>query len=387
MLSTRKMVRLKRKKILIFEQNKRYTLPNRRIYAMILVVAKVKNIMGEMEVHLVYDYDITAGGACQIDELLHKLKPKREWAIQSAAWLSKHISISASANNLHCGDYITLLADRDLERKKVETAFFCKQRMCPGCAWRESLKNATCVSAISQAARDNGKIMLMATLTVPNVPGDMLRDACLHINQSWDKLIRRAKYRLAWSDNIRKLEITYNAQRDDYHPHLHVIIYVQPGYFKGEKYISRAQLLEDWRHATGIDEITQVDIRRCKDLGDRSQAVLEVSKYAAKAADFCQTESVFDTFYESLKHLKTMSYAGICKQLRRDYIAGKLNAYLPVDDTEYVWRLVYQYHEQLGYVHTDTIPYEQPTPIGYHELVGNVTPWDAPSATTLAEVT
>lgn len=335
-----------------------------------------------------YVYDITAGDSCQIDDLLHKLKPKRDWAIRSASWLSKFISLSASANNMHCGDYITLLANDDLSKKKIETAYFCKQRMCPGCAWRESLKNATCVSAISQAMTAANRIMIMITLTVRNVPGDILRETCLHINQSWDRLIRRAKYKAAWADCIRKLEITYNAQRDDYHPHLHIIAYVKKGYFTGKKYISRAQLLEDWKQSTGFDDITQVHIMRCRDLDNRSQAVLEVSKYAAKAADFCQNEKVFDTFYCAMNHLRTMSFAGECKKLRQDFAAGRLDKYLPVDDMKYTWRLVYKYFSDAGYVQVDKEEYSPPNPSGFGELVGNVTPWDSiPSATKIAEVT
>lgn len=377
----------KRKKILIFGQNKRNALPKRIKCAMILVVAKIKNTKYILEVFPLYDYDITANDSCQIDELLQSLKPKREWGKQAADWLVGHVSIDQQARYSRCGDYITLLGNDDLSKKKIETAFFCGMRMCPGCAWRESLRSATCISAISQEMSAQKRIMIMLTLTVRNVPGDQLRETCLHVNKSWDRLIRRARYRAAWADNIRKMEITYNAQRDDYHPHLHVIVYVRPGYFNSKKYISRAQLLEDWKQATGFDNITQVHITRCRDLNNRSQAVLEVSKYAAKASDFCYSQSVFDVFFKAMSHLRTMSYSGICKQLRQDFIAGRLNKYLPVDDTKYVWRLVYQYFANTGYINVDTEAYTPPTPAGFHELVGNITPWKSPTALELSEVT
>lgn len=308
------------------------------------------------------DYDITAARTSQVVDLVSKLKPRKEWAKKASPWLAKHVSLSALCNYDHCGDYMTMLTDADDTRRKIETAFFCKQRLCPGCAWRASLRDATCVSAISQAMVDDGWVMLMATLTVPNVPGDMLRDTCRRINTAWNRLHDRRAYHNAWANNIRKLEITYNAQRNDYHPHLHVIVFVRPAYFKAKKenntYISRNRLLSDWREVYGDDTITQVDVRRCKDSETGSNAILEVSKYCAKAADYTQSETVYDTMYKTLWHLRTMTYAGKCKALRAAYDNGELDNYLPTDTTEYVWRLVYRYFAAQGYVEVEREPYQ-----------------------------
>lgn len=311
-----------------------------------------------------YEYDSTAAPICQMEELTKKLKPKREWAIKAAPWLAKHVSEAALARYEHCGDYMTMLADETLQKRKIETAFFCGQRLCPGCAWRTSVAAAQCVTAISQAMADEKKIMLMITLTIRNVEAAQLREACLDLNRAWDKLSRRAAYRRAWADNIRKLEITYNAQRDDYHPHLHVIVYVPSTYFAAKKgkssYISQAQLLKDWQKATGDPQITQVDVRRCRDRGTKGSAILEVSKYAAKAADFVHSERVYDAFYAALWHMRTMTYAGRAHELKAAYDIGKLDHYLPTDSTKYVYRLIYQYFTDQGYIHVETEPYTPP---------------------------
>lgn len=336
-----------------------------------------------------YFYDSTSGAACQMVDLLDKLKPKREWARRSNAWLAGLTSIDQQARHARCGDYLTMLANEDLSKKKLETAFFCGIRLCPGCAWRASLDNATCLSALAQELQAQGRVMLMITLTVPNVPGDMLKDTIRRVNDAWAKLMRRKQYRAAWGDNVRKMEITYNPLRDDYHPHLHVVAFVQPGYFATNrgKYISRAMLLHDWRECYECEDITQVHIVRCRDKSGRAQAVLEVAKYAAKASDFCHSEPVFRTFWRATDHMRSITFAGVCKALKADYDAGKLDKWLPTDATRYVWRLVYQYHEGLGYVHEDTEAYAPPAPAGFGELVGDVTPWDSPTAVALAEVT
>ncbi|RMH95205.1 replication protein, partial [Stutzerimonas nitrititolerans] len=61
---------------------------------------------------------------------------------------------------------------------------------------------------------------------------------------------------------VRKLEITYNKERDDYHPHFHVLIAVNKSYFTDKRYyISQKEWLELWRDVTGISEITQVQVQ------------------------------------------------------------------------------------------------------------------------------
>lgn len=337
----------------------------------------------------VYDYDITSGNESQMVALLDALKPKREWALKSNAWLHGLTSLDQQARHQRCGHYLTMLANEDMSVKKVETAFFCELRLCPGCAWRASLHNATCINAIAQELQSNGRVMLMITLTVPNVPGDMLKDTIRRVNRAWDKLIRRKAYRDAWGDNIRKMEITYNADRDDYHPHLHVVVFVKPSYFMARAgkgtYISQAKLLHDWQDCYECDAITQVHIVRCRDTSGRAQAVLEVAKYAAKASDFCYSEEVFRVYWRATDHMRSITYSGECKALRDAFRRGSLDKWLPTDNTRYVWRLVYQYFEGMGYVHEDTTAYTPPTPAGFGELVGPCTPWDGPTAAQLAQ--
>lgn len=333
-----------------------------------------------------YVYDSTASNSCQMDNLVKKLKPKKEWALRASAWIEKHVSESQAAAFAHCGDYLTMLASEDMSKRKIETAYFCKQRLCPGCAWRASLQSAACVSAIAAKLTGQKKIMLFVTLTIPNVRADQLRAACLKLNADFYKMIKRKRYHI-WKDNIRKLEITYNAARDDYHPHLHVIVFVSSTYFKGGGgYISHDTLLDDWRATTGDYSITQVDVRRCRDKDTGSNAILEVAKYSAKAADFTQSEEIFDIFYSAMHHLRTMTYSGLCKTLRADFDAGRLDDMLPRDTTRYVWRLVYQFYAGQGYVQTDTMEYIEPAPAGFGELVGGGWDWDSLAA-DMAEVT
>lgn len=284
-------------------------------------------------------YDNTSPAERQAHDL-RELAFKRRSNDKIMPWMRKHLTAQSYAAMQHCGDYLVMLEDEQRERRKLDTGYFCKQRLCSGCAWRSAVKSAQCVSAIAAKLIEDGRVMLMATLTVPNVPASKLRSTIQHLGRSWLRLLKRQRY-AAWADSIRKLEITYNAQRDDYHPHLHIVLFVPKSYFKHKgRYVSQAQLLSDWREVTGQPEITQVDVRRCYDKGT-SNAILEVAKYSAKASEYSQSEDVCDTMYAALHHTRTMTYAGQCKALREEYQRGRLHKYEELDTTKYTMRVVY----------------------------------------------
>lgn len=290
-------------------------------------------------------------------DILHKLTDKKNHITSGAAWIAKHISDNAYVNYKRCGDYLVMLENETRDKQKLDIGFFCKQRMCSGCAWRAAVAAAQCVSSISGAAVDeHEREMIFVTLTVPNVKGSELRETIRHLYKSWKRLTARKRY-APWVDNIRKLEITYNAKRNDYHPHLHIIVFVKPGYFK-RGYISHKQLLEDWRHATGDESITQVNLKKCRDLGT-TNAILEVSKYSCKASDYLQSEEVFDTMYRALHHTRLMTYAGLAADLRTQYQNGELSRYEESDQTKYVWRVVYAWQRLAGeYMELEAQPYD-----------------------------
>lgn len=290
--------------------------------------------------------------------VIQKLTEKKHSMSTAADWIKKHLSDNAYVNYKQCGNYLIMLENEERDKQKLDVGFFCKQRLCSGCAWRAAVSAAQCVSAISAAAvNEHKREMLFVTLTIPNVKGHDLREAIRHLYQSWNRMIRRKRYAV-WADNIRKLEITYNEQRNDFHPHLHIIVYVKRGYFKTGNYISHQQLLADWRQATRDETITQVNVKKCRDQGT-TNAILEVSKYSCKSSDYMKSEQVFDVMYKALHHTRLMTYAGLAADLRTCYNNGELSAYEETDKTKYVWRVVYAWHALASeYIESNAQPYD-----------------------------
>lgn len=302
---------------------------------MIMVVIKYIFLASQGGVYL---HSNTDSGKRQAAELLD-MAAKRRANERVSDWLRPHVSDAAITNFDHCGDYLVFLEDAAREHRKLDVGFFCKQRLCAGCAWRASLASAQCIGAIAGKLCADGRQMIMVTLTVPNVRACDLRATIQHINRSWSRLLKRQRYAV-WADYVRKLEITYNKSADTYHPHLHCVVFAPKSYF-GKRYISHAQLLHDWQQVTKQPEITQVDVRRCREYRAGTNAILEVAKYAAKSGDYAQTKDTFDTFYAALHHTRIMEYGGICKTLRDEYKLGHLDKYAETDTVKYTLRVVY----------------------------------------------
>ena len=325
-----------------------------------------------------YSHNITTnrGMSTPKRDILQTARIKREYRDAAAKFLGHWLPDSSREKLEHCGNFVVMQETADRARQRVEMGFYCEQRLCPCCAWRRSVRDAQTIAAISAAAAADGLHMVFVTLTVPNVRGCDLPDTVRHINQSFARLRAYKKCKTLLANTIRKLEITYNRQMETYHPHLHVLCYVHPNYFSGRGYCSHDALLDAWRRATGQPQITQVDVRRCRDYGD-TDAIRELAKYNAKSADYCSSQQVMDDLYLALKNTHLMDYSGKMRVYKRDYDAGRLDQYIDRDDVAYTLRVVYEWLAG-DYVEIEVserdVADEALEAAGWHQMAYN--PWE-----------
>lgn len=215
----------------------------------------------------------------------------------------------------------------------LHRANFCRVRICPICQWRRSLKTASMVRQAdawvqAQRAAQGHKPYrhTMLTLTVPNVPGDQLRATLDRMSAAWQRLTQRSAVRQVAQGWIRSTEITYNAQADTYHPHIHILMLVNASYFVSRYYLTRAKWLALWQDAMRDASIQQVDIRRATDL---SGLVAEIAKYTTKTQDIVALTSDVDkmatvaaTMLRACHRRRFLSWGGAYK---RAYMALDLS--------------------------------------------------------------
>jgi plasmid rolling circle replication initiator protein Rep len=265
--------------------------------------------------------------------------------------LENHVSKSTQKRFCDCGKWIDFLADEKVEKLKVNQTNFCKHRFCPMCAWRKAIKDAMKIDVMmNYIEAEHHKDFIFVTLTAPNVKAENLRAEITRYNEAFKKLCKRLEIAAINQGYVRKLEITYNAERDDYHPHFHVIFAVEPHYFKSRLYVKKSLWLDLWRECMNDYTITQVDVRRVK-RGEnthdtQNKDTYEIGKYAAKDDDYGTSQEVFDVFYTALKGRQILTFNGLFAVAHKKYKADKLEDYKFVDQTIYVWLILYRWSGQ-----------------------------------------
>ena len=242
-----------------------------------------------------------------------------------------------------CNTFMMMVADESMEKKKQHKGNSCKNRFCPICAWKKSRKDALALSVImAYLKQEEQKEFIFLTLTAPNVPADELNEEIKHYNHSFKKLMERQEVKKVVKGYARKLEITYNEERDDYHPHFHVLIAVDKNYFNNSwSYIKRDRWLELWQQVTKNPLITQVDVRKVRN--GRNDKVYEIAKYSAKDSEYLINQDVFEVFYNALKGKRLIVFSGLFKDAMTKFKNGELDHYKEKDRTEYVYAIMYNW--------------------------------------------
>ena len=271
------------------------------------------------------------------------------------------LSASRLQSLKECADALCFLQDAEGERR-LKSANFCRIRVCPMCNWRRSLKLFSQVSAVTDAILAEKKVrFIFVTLTIQNVRGDELRNTIDRLNKAFTYITAKSRTFAAaqkLKENLlgymKAEEITYNAERDDFHPHIHAILEVRPTYFSGDGYIKQKDWTALWRAALGVDYDPLVDVRNIK--GGTAKAVAEVAKYPVKMdgilkiKDKEKAAKALVELYSAIFRRRLVTFGGDFKEYRKrlqldDVETGDLihveaeeKAFNPVAQILFKWR-------------------------------------------------
>ncbi|MCE2228653.1 protein rep [Streptococcus thermophilus] len=228
-----------------------------------------------------------------------------------------------------CGDTLRFIRQEDGSLKLYQ-AYFCKNKLCPMCNWRRSMKYSYQTSRIVDEAikqEPKGRFLFL-TLTVKNVEGKALNSTISQLTKSFDRLFKRAKVQRNLLGYLRSVEVTHNKDDNSYHPHIHVLMMVKSSYFKGkENYISQKEWGEMWSNSLKVDYTPMIDIRTVKETGKGLRgAVLETAKYPTKPIKLdIENKQVVDDLYNGLYRKRQLGYGGLFKAIKKQ---------LALDDAE-----------------------------------------------------
>lgn len=282
----------------------------------------------------------------QSQEIQHKIAQKMRYK----AHLSKYIKVVYEKAYENCYDETT--AKNRIENYKncgttlvidaegrITGANFCKQRLCPVCNYRKSLTTWHKINEIVEYINSDNWLLL--TVTVKNCTAENLVKTINQIMQGIKHLTNHRKWRDNFDGYFRSLEITYNANENTYHPHVHMLIIAKKGYFK-EKYITFEEIRKMWEVSCGLTYRCNVDIRKIKDVG---KGIAEVAKYAVKMSSVLETDissnriKAAKTIFNAVYKRRLTATGGIITKTAK---ALKINlesdeeTYIP-EGTPYIW--------------------------------------------------
>jgi plasmid rolling circle replication initiator protein Rep len=195
------------------------------------------------------------------------------------------------------------------------TARYCKQRWCRICNRNRTGKlMAGYVDAIS-AMQDPQFV----TLTIPNVKEKNLKDSIKSMLADIRKIqdLRR-KNKQPLFKAIRKLECTYNPDRDDYHPHLHFIIEnkQQAKELKSawlQRHYDSLEYLQDIREATKPIELFKYFAK----LTSKSSKDTIILKNGKKSREEYHYPIALDKIFQAIAGMRIIQTMGGIKMLKQ----------------------------------------------------------------------
>ena len=185
-------------------------------------------------------------------------------------------------------DFLECSKDKN-HPKKLEAANFCKDRLCDGCQNRRALRCFAVTTKILHKIRDKNPSYqyVFLTLTVPNVPLAELGNEIDLMFKSWNRFNSRTEVKKVVKGYLRALEITYNHERDDFHPHFHILIVVPSNYF-GKIYIKHERWQQLWKEARGLEVNPSVDVRKVKANLTPEEKAAGIDAMVKAAAEVCK---------------------------------------------------------------------------------------------------
>jgi plasmid rolling circle replication initiator protein Rep len=225
-----------------------------------------------------------------------------------------------------CGHELIFAVDAE-GNKSLYKAYFCKDKLCPLCAWRKSLKMFAQISTITDHILQDKKVeFLFVTLTIRNVTGEKLSETISQLIKAYSYVVGKSKtfapaqkLKKNLLGSMRAIEITYNSEADTYHPHIHAILEVKPTYFKKD-YVKKDELIEMWQKALGVDYRPSIDVRR---IDNNAKAIAETAKYPVKVNDLLFLEdkekavNAVMTLVKSTYKRHLISFFGDFKEYRK----------------------------------------------------------------------
>ena len=204
------------------------------------------------------------------------------------------------------------------------TGKYCNNRWCLVCNRIRTAKLIIAYRDVLERLPDKHFV----TLTVPNVPAAELYATIRLMIQEMRRIQNHVfRKRGAPITGVRKLECTYNAIRNDFHPHLHLVV-------SGGQ--AAADLVSEWLKAWPTAKRAAQDVRPAD-----MNATMELFKYFTKVlTDGTVYASALDVIFTAMRGLRVFQPMGIRKDIPEDIEEIQAEIYRDLEERETHWNWV-----------------------------------------------
>lgn len=204
-------------------------------------------------------------------------RARSKWYTQAIA--GKLLYLGSSLNKYYqrayyCGQEIYQ------EGNQLKSSKYCNTRICHVC---NRIRTAKLIRGYVNQLK--GRNLFFVTLTLPNVKESELSFAIKNMTKCTTLILRKLRERKNIEVNgIRKIEVTYSPTRNDYHPHIHLLV------DKGEK-----EIVQEWIKRNPTASIFAQDIRSAD-----KDSLNELFKYATKISVKATVKGEVDIHIQAL---------------------------------------------------------------------------------------
>lgn len=230
-----------------------------------------------------------------------------------------------------CAEILEYKMDKQTLESKLHKVWFCKSPLCPMCNWRRAMKHSIqAKKVVAEVMKQKPKCRwLFLTLSVKNVyDGEDLDKSLKEMTEGFRRMMQYKKIKKNLIGFMRATEVTVNNTDNSYNQHIHVLLCVEPMYFKNtENYINQKQWIKFWRKAMKLDydPVVRIQIVRPKNKhkSDVESAVTETAKYPVKDTDYRTNDQEknlqrVQDLERGLRSKRLISYGGLLKEIHKE---------------------------------------------------------------------
>lgn len=244
-----------------------------------------------------------------------------------------------------CMSFAVFRFNPNTHKRKLVSTNFCHHRFCRECSLRIShIKYHNLIKILKVAKENYNQKFLHLTLSLKNCGMNELTKGLDNLQMGFKNLFSRRKYKRVINGYYRSLEITFNEEKKTFHPHLHIIIAVDPSYFNyGKDFLWQNEMIEEFKQSAKVDYLPTAHISSLYWLDENGEKVFEFeenededlnlnfekaikegAKYVTKIKDILELKDedlkieVMKNMNNSLYNRRLSSYGGILRKIFND---------------------------------------------------------------------